>query len=248
MVLKSRLGITTLLMASVLSACLDDNSSSSSDGKLVVVGSDKSTTTAASKYAAKGIGGTPDFLALEMFGVYVSASADCSNPVAVQTTEDPVYEDLTASPNLFSGNLAPGNYECVIFDIHDVIVFSPDAAAETMHGADCTDNTLYDFDILRENDNESWYSINAGADVAGTGTIDTPRADRVALIMTTDPAAQTLGHENQTLTMLNPLVITKGETVTAEFVVDFTDQITVATAEIGSFHCWVEAPVIDFTY
>lgn len=88
--------------------------------------------------------------------VAVSTIGDCSNPTIVYDSGKDLagieYVDLAANPNLFSqATVANGTYNCVIWEVSDVVKFTPagnDGASCTIAGGELTrDICGYGFDL-----------------------------------------------------------------------------------------------------
>jgi hypothetical protein len=60
-------------------------------------------------------------LRLKVYKMAVSSSPDCSNPTVVVSNSSPSYTNFKTNPTLGSGNVADGNYPCVIIEFSDNI-------------------------------------------------------------------------------------------------------------------------------
>jgi hypothetical protein len=127
--------------------------------------------------------GDPAQLLIGMYALYISPNADCSAAVQVQsygTTAS--IKDFVAHPTLFSGDPAPGSYQCVAIKMSDVITVVP---ASTF--GNCTAGTSYPGDIYRDGESD-WKDIDLNP-IVGTGTDSVPADDHVLLVLSRDTTA-----------------------------------------------------------
>jgi hypothetical protein len=244
-------------LLTLFTGCSGSSSSSpvpSTKGSFTVSGSStvSGALTAPNLYSKATISGTPTSVKIKAYRVYLAANADCSNPILVDnkdTTAD--YVDLMAAtkPILFSADsVAPGTYQCMILKLSDIFKFTPDATAESVSGGVCVAGNERGFDIHKtEVPTELWYDLQTGGTNTGEGTIATSVEQTVFLFASTDPSAVSANNaliaSTQLGTLLNPVVITAGETTKAAFVVDTTDRMSVIPYDNGSGtqdYCWLE--------
>jgi hypothetical protein len=172
-------------------------------------------------------GGTlnPVSLAVGLYALSLSASADCSAPVVVEDHgAAPAIVDFMASPLLFSGSPPDGDYACVMLRMSDVIHFQPDGS-----DGDCAAGIDYTSDIYREG--ESDWRNEQGKFVVGHGSDRDPVDDGVTLFLTTDPRAvlQRGMSLHQTLALGAPLSVPGSST----FYWDGTGSVGSAAGECG---------------
>lgn len=198
------------------------------------------------------IPGTPSSVKMKAYKVYLARNADCSSPVLVgdkASTAD--YQDLMAAakPVLFTAaTVTPGTYHCMVLKVSDVLKFTPDAAAQAASGGVCVAGAEISFDIHKtEIPAELWYDLDSGGTNTGDGTLATAVEQTVFLFASTDPSA-ILAHNSlivstQVGTIVNPVVITAGQTTKTAFVVDTTDRMSVIPYNDGvttADRCWLE--------
>ena len=84
-------------------------------------------------------------LRLKVYKMAVSTSPDCSNPTVVVSNSSPSYTNFKTNPTLGSGNVADGNYPCVIIEFSDNIKMTPSG-----NGSLCFSSTETTNDVCRE--------------------------------------------------------------------------------------------------
>ncbi len=191
--------------------------------------------------------GTPTSLKVRMQKVYLSTSADCSNPVLVQDKGTGDYQDLAGKPTVFSGSVAAGTYNCLVLKISDIMKFTPDAAAQAASGGVCVAGRETDFDILKVEDPvENWYDVDTGGTVAGAGTYGNAVAQSVFLFISTSPAAVTAAnarvHVHQLVPLANPMIIKASQVTNGAFVFDAANRMAVTQQTF----CWLEGASAQF--
>src|SRR5436305_10349522 len=62
---------------------------------------------------------------LKVYGVAVSTSADCSNPIVVFSSDVPTELDLAQNPTLGTGTVPDGTYQCVMITFSDQVKATP---------------------------------------------------------------------------------------------------------------------------
>jgi len=169
--------------------------------------------------------GSPATMKMNFYGVYASLNENCSSPVEVFTSTDPLEFDMTQSPTLFSGALADGTYKCIALRVSDNIVFKPDAAAAAAWPLACSVGVENTHDIYRADNTisgEEFRDID-GTTVTPRGTGTSAVSDTVVLLATTSvAAARAAGFaEYQVLGIPSALVV-PGDQV---FYSDFTNGI-----------------------
>ena len=186
--------------ATALTACNISPSSSS----LTVRGSMASGTTASrlhfasSVLSSKGTGplgpgqmlGNPGSLQINMYTLYISQSADCSNPLTVQDYgSSPVAKDFVLAPTLFTGSPAAGSYNCIAVKMSDLLQMRP---ATTFGACDSTvtyPESIYNTNNTNPADTASFMRDINLQPIAPLGTNSNPTAEPVLILFTMDTAA-----------------------------------------------------------
>ncbi len=83
-------------------------------------------------------------LKLQVYGVMLSTSPLCTNPVTVFSSATPTEVDFLLAPTLGSGNPPDATYNCVIIKMSDIIKFTPSATSGL-----CVAGTQYSADVCR---------------------------------------------------------------------------------------------------
>ena len=65
----------------------------------------------------------PSVATLKIYGVALSANADCSEATVVGYSEAGVDYDFKTNPSIFTGTVTPGTYQCMILYMNSVINF-----------------------------------------------------------------------------------------------------------------------------
>ena len=117
-------------------------------------------------------------LRLKIYKMAVSTSPDCSNPTVVVSNSSPSYSDFKTNPTLGSGNVADGNYPCVIIEFSDNIKITPSG-----NGSYCFSSTETTNDVCRETTTSTLID-------GSTVTCDSGD-NRVAMYLTTAASATT---------------------------------------------------------
>lgn len=88
---------------------------------------------------------SPANLDLKVYEFWISAAADCSNPILVFTDGNPSAHNVLGSvkPDLGKGSPPPGNYPCLIMVMSDNIAFTP----TTSDGDSCVANVSATVDV-----------------------------------------------------------------------------------------------------
>ncbi len=130
-----------LIVASILGsyACSSDDKTASSD-KLVLNGAATGAGDATSE------GGDTKSLSVAVFGLYASPNQDCSNAIKIFENEEGEYMDFLSEPKLGEGDIAAGEYPCVMIGMMDTLKFVPGANAPDV----CTEGQEYEMDVCRE--------------------------------------------------------------------------------------------------
>ncbi len=225
----------------ILTAC--GSGTTSSSGSLTILGSDSATDTSNDLVSAT-LGGSPSVLEISVYGLWISANEDCSDPVEVENDATATVHDLVSGPTLFSGSPTSGTYPCIIIKMDDVITFSVDSEAVALNPACESTTAEHQHDIYRENsDDTPWQDID-GNDITGEGTGIAPNRDVVYTFASTNPSAipSTTAVPNQIIELDNPLVVPGQMT----FVFDMQDGIDTQTDEANNEYCVVEEGSMSF--
>ncbi len=81
---------------------------------------------------------------MKIYEFYVAASADCSSPIQLFSSTEGKEVDMLQSPDIGSGKLQQGTYECVIMVMSDKITFTPKSTTGV-----CQAGTEYELDVFR---------------------------------------------------------------------------------------------------
>jgi hypothetical protein len=131
-------------------------------------------------------------LRLKVYKMAVSSSPDCSNPTVVVSNSSPSYTNFKTNPTLGSGNVADGNYPCVIIEFSDNIKITPSG-----NGSHCFSSTETTNDVCRTSDwNGDGDTTDPGETTTSTlidgSTVTCDSGDnRVAMYLTTAASATT---------------------------------------------------------
>jgi hypothetical protein len=125
----------------------------------------------------------PAQVIIKLYGIGVSTSLDCSNPILVNSWDGGKEFDFKQSPFLGGSSVPEGTYPCVILRMSDVIKFRPQGS----DGTSCVAGTQYTIDVCRSGTGTYTPFTNNtfGATAACTGTQGTPAEDKVLLFLTT---------------------------------------------------------------
>jgi hypothetical protein len=230
--------IPTLAVAALLAACTGEPATgASADAALTIYGAGSAAAAAPAftqdqlpPGAETGAAGS---VKLNMYALWVSRSADCSNPVLVQQYPAAgVEKDFMQHPVLFSGSPDPGAYQCVMFRMSDVLRMSPAATFGS-----CVLGTEYSGDIYRDGESD-WVDVNLNP-IIGHGTEAAPVDDHVTLFMSRNPAAVEArgASEHQTLPLGSDLVVPAHST----FVMDASHSVMSYQGQ-----CGMNPPAISF--
>jgi hypothetical protein len=130
----------------------------------------------------------PSKLLVTIYGVAVSTTTDCSNPIVLFDAPAGIETDFLNKPVIGGGDIPDGTYPCVMINMSDVIRFVPSAN----EGSDCVAGTTYSIDVCRS-DNGCTFDIRNGTTFSSGnsahGTNTSPSSDIVTLFLTTNSAA-----------------------------------------------------------
>jgi len=182
--------------------------------------------------------GTPSVANLNVYQFAISKSKQCEDPIVVFEHEDGESVDMNDSPELGSGDVANGAYECVILEMDDLIAFTP---SET--DGNCTADEEVEIDVCREG---SSTTLTDGTEV----DCSAGETDRVAVYISTASAGTDEADD-----AFNPPTKNKGDAsginldsklvvsaaLTGIFKMDTTDKV-----ESGDDGCDLQPPVFSF--
>jgi hypothetical protein len=170
--LRSRVLTGAIALAAVLATACSDSPVATTPAQLVIYGSSHAAPApviathpliSLGSVATPTDSAAPQHLNISMYALYVSAHADCSEPMLVQDygTAGEV-KDFAANPVLFTGEPAAGTYPCIAFRMSDVLYMQP----ERTFGP-CDASVVYDGDIYRDGESD-WLDVD-GSTVVGHG-------------------------------------------------------------------------------
>lgn len=182
-------------------------------------------------------------LKLSVYGVMVSTSSLCTNPVTIFNNAAPSVLDFITNPTLGSSgsptNPPDGTYNCIIIKMSDNILYTPSASL----GGICLAGTQYTSDVCNVG--------NGGTtNVPGSGvtTNCTNNPDVVYLYLTTNTNAGTGGGSftqplnaasTAGIKLTSPLVVSSN--ISSKFIVNATGKVNTAGGA-----CGMNPPVFGF--
>jgi hypothetical protein len=177
--------------------------------------------------------GAAGSLTIRLYALYISSSADCSNPVLAQDLGVAGSDhDFMQHPVLFEATPTAGAYNCVMFKMSDVVKVKPAAT----FGA-CVAGQEYAGDIYRDGESD-WKDVNLNP-VIGHGTDEVAVDDHVTLFMSRDTtAALARGISRHQLLPLGAPMVVPGQST-------FRMDASQAVASWGS-GCGAEPPGVAF--
>jgi len=183
----------------------------------------------------------PSSVKLKVYGVAVSASADCADPVVIFSSDTPTEIDMAAGPTLGTGTVPDGTYQCVMITMSDLVKITPATSeGDCMAGTESATGVCQDVEttnLLTGTTFGSPTSCTSGEDKVTlylhTGTTRT-KGGGVAFLKPTSTADADHG-----LALAAPWVVSG--TSVGTFVVDFTGKIM-----SGGGECGVDPPLFGF--
>ena len=179
-------------------------------------------------------------LKLKVYGVAVSLTADCANPIVLFDSTSPTEVDFVSAPSLGSGDIADGTYQCVMINVSDQIKHTP----ATTSGS-CTAGTEYTGQICQPSESTELRSGTA----FGSNTSCTAGEDRVTLYLQTGTTRTSGGNAFRKPTttadttfgfQLGSAFVVSG-TSTGTFVVNTDGKVDGSSSE-----CGMNAPIFSF--
>lgn len=198
--------------------------------------------------------GNPSSVKVNIYGVAVSQNANCSNAQMVSYNPAGTVYELTQNPQLVSGNLPTGSYQCVVLYMDDLITYIP----ATNVGTNCVAGQTYQR-IICHSDSSCQYTTatiangaltyGSTATSSASSSSDTSHINQVLLFLSTGSTATNGNHAFQqpvSPPSSNGLQLSGAFTVsptggTGTFVINFNNQIT----DTGST-CDLEPPTFSF--
>lgn len=183
-------------------------------------------------------------LLITVYGVAVSASLDCSNPIVVFDSTGGTQTDFMANPTIGGGDIPDGSYPCVMINMSDNITFTP----STSDGVNCVAGTQYTIDVCRAGSGSKNLRTGTtfGATESCTGSSGSPIADRVTLFLKTNADGSSGGFVKPTTTsdpsgiaLTNAFVVSGSSS--GKFVVDAHGKVS-----SGGGACGMDPPVFTF--
>lgn len=223
---------------------------------------DEDEVVATSTYTVNGSAGaaslaltstSPSYSQLTIYGFAVSANQDCSNPTVVFSDASGIPVDMNAGPEIGSGSLANGTYECVIIEMSDSITFRPADSLTT-----CNKDTEYQLNVCPSGFTSTLIdgtsvTCTDGADervavylstmstVSNPGADSTCEADFTACNAFTAPTSSTTGNG---LTLQNALTVSAAGSGT--FNMDATNKVSDVGDQNGNPMCDMGPPIWSF--
>lgn len=119
----------------------------------------------------------PSSVKMKIYGVSVSTSADCSNPVSIFSSDTGTEFDMVKNPTLGEGDVADGTYECVMITMSDLVKATP----ATSDGVNCVADTEISGYVCQSSES---YNLLSGSEFGAT-TSCTSGEDKVTLYLHT---------------------------------------------------------------
>lgn len=180
---------------------------------------------------------------IKVYGVSISKTADCANPVVIFTSTTGTEVDFVNAPTLGGGNPDDGTYQCVMITMSDRLK----AVAATTEAA-CVAGTEFTVDVC--NGSESTDTLLDGVNI--TTSACSAGEDKTTLYLHTG-TTRTGGGGNAFKKPANTADLTRGfkldgafvvpGTGTGTFVANFTNQLVPHT---GPASCEVQPPLFGF--
>jgi hypothetical protein len=121
-------------------------------------------------------------LKIKVYGAWVSASGDCSNPVEILNSTAGTEMDFQQSPTIAQKAIPASTYKCLVLKIDDVIKFTPSAAI-----GPCVAGTEYLLDICQpQNTVRTSKDVTTSAIINCTSSLTTP--DKVFIYVSRNSA------------------------------------------------------------
>ena len=182
---------------------------------------------------------------MKVYKFAVSTNADCSSPVTVFESSSGVEADFLSQPTLGSGDLSPGTYPCVMFEMSDVLKFKTMAA-----DGPCAADTEYELEVCRSE------SGSTGQLIDGSSFTCTDGEQRIGLFVSTNSTSTGGGEGSNAFApptsagdsthgiKLNS-ALTISTTGTATFVIDGSGQVNNGGDTVN---CDMQPPSFSFSF
>ncbi len=198
-------------------------------------------TLVASNSFATTLTGSPSSAKLTIYGVALSKNTDCSQAKVVGYNPEGTTYDFLQNPNIVSGSIDPGTYQCVILYMKALLTFVPATtvgtctAGQTISRAICNGGCSY---TSGSPDADNILQFGSVQTSAATNSQDTAHADKVFLFISTGSAGDgstglafqqplTAGSPNGI--KLNGALTVASSGGTGTFVVDFNNALNGGT-------------------
>jgi hypothetical protein len=172
-----------------------DDDDSSDKEKFTLTGSIHAKATDDLRLIEGDLSGSPTSFKVTFFETYLSENKDCSDPVQIDDYgKDGKEVELADGDSIITGEIAAGDYECLILVMSDNLKFKADAEAVADHAGCVSTSTTHVHDVYRapdegeEQEGGDYVGIDGKA-VEGTGTRASPGEDIITIFATTGDAA-----------------------------------------------------------
>jgi len=134
--------------------------------------------------------GNPGSLQISMYTLYISQSADCSNPVIVQDYgSSPVAKDIVLAPTLFAGSPPAGSYNCIGVKMSDLLHMRPSTSFGVCDSTVTYPESIYNTNNTNPTDTAAFMRDINLQPIAPLGTNASPIAEPVLILFTMDTTA-----------------------------------------------------------
>ncbi|MEI6079806.1 MAG: hypothetical protein WCQ53_04110 [bacterium] len=211
---------------------LSTTSCGGSDGTLQVFGAPTLSATVANANVSQASQyfGSPTYLQMTMYSIWVGVSPDCTDLKLVSDYgANGQLFNIFDKPTLFQGSPADGKYECMVIKMLDTMNFKPEMNA----GTACAAGTAYPFDIAKGQD-----GVWVDKDFV---PITTDNAANIVYLFATTDGTKTAAkgvNSGQTIPLTSALLVPGKITL----VMDFTNRVYIETGNV----CWLDSPTMAF--
>ena len=208
------------------------------------------------KAGAKGaalLGGDPSSVRIKVTGAWISTTSTCDDLKVIYDGSNADYRDFILNPpSVFSSELDPGTYNCVVLRMSDWIKFTP----ATNQGTMCIAGTEATQDVCAASPTggNEWANVESPAGTTtpcGVGDID--EQVYVWISSGTAPTGQTIGFQRpdtagaaKGIYLAQPLVIEEGKAVTAYFNMNGTGLVGDQSRDGTTKYCGFDQPTFSF--
>ncbi len=192
--------------------------------------------TAVASPGFAGDTGDPSAVGLKIYGAWVSAHADCSEPVAIFSDAAATYRNMVEHPSFGSGAIPNGTYPCVIFKVSDAIKTTSAFNSTSGH---CISGHEYIQDIFR---NSEASSCPDGSSVSGVDNAVGAEQHPCVYFAVGGGGEGAFGPGARAIPIASAWTINADSDAT--FVMDFTNKM-IDSGSLGN-DCGVDPPVMSF--